>query len=199
MSSSITFTTGNTFTNGDSATSTKLNAIVNSLTVASTAHSSMFGFDASGAVEDVLPGQIRATATNDSAAAGRVGEYAVSTVTQANGFSLTTATNTNITSVSLTAGDWDVWGVVNFDAAGLTGETAQAYVSTASAAQNQTDALGGGYVPVTAFTQNGFVVQPTPAIRLSLTGATTVYLGALAVFSTGTITAYGTLRARRAR
>lgn len=47
MAFSVTTTTGSTFSNGDSATATKLNAQVNSMTFHGAANS-FFGFDASG-------------------------------------------------------------------------------------------------------------------------------------------------------
>lgn len=54
--------------------------------------------------------------TNGSnAAAGSVGEYVTASPT---GISLTTGTTINLTSISLTAGDWDVSGAVEFSPAG---------------------------------------------------------------------------------
>jgi len=48
------------------------------------------------------------TTTNDNAAAGQVGEYVSSTITGGASVALTPGVATNITSISLTAGDWDV-------------------------------------------------------------------------------------------
>jgi len=48
MAFSVTTTTGNTFTNGDSATAIKLNNQVNAMSFASTAHNSFLAFDGSG-------------------------------------------------------------------------------------------------------------------------------------------------------
>jgi hypothetical protein len=55
-------------------------------------------------------GQLPGTATNDSAAAGDVGEYVSSVIATGSATSFTTATAKNITSISPTAGDWDVQG-----------------------------------------------------------------------------------------
>src|ERR1700744_413847 len=57
-------------------------------------------------------GQIRGTATNDNASAGNVGEYVVSNNTTAQ--SLASGTPLNVTSISLTPGDWDVTGSCQF-------------------------------------------------------------------------------------
>ena len=51
------------------------------------------------------------TTTNNNAAAGSVGEFVSSIVLGAAAVSLTTNVSANITSlVSLSAGDWDIWG-----------------------------------------------------------------------------------------
>jgi hypothetical protein len=50
------------------------------------------------------------TTTNDDAAAGHIGEYVSSMVPGGTGPALTSGAASNITSISLTAGDWDVSG-----------------------------------------------------------------------------------------
>src|SRR4029077_4886616 len=52
--------------------------------------------------------QLLGTATNDNATAGNVGEYIESVIPAGAAIAITSATNTNLTSISLTAGDWDV-------------------------------------------------------------------------------------------
>src|SRR5690349_16625741 len=66
------------------------------------------GFASSGVNTDIT--SLAGTATNDDAAAGKIGEYIESEVLSGSAVSLTTNTAANITSISLTAGDWDVWG-----------------------------------------------------------------------------------------
>jgi hypothetical protein len=61
---------------------------------------------------------IKGTATNDSAQAGSVGE--VSDTNNLTGVSLTNNTAVNTSSISLTAGDYEVSGVVQFTAGGST-------------------------------------------------------------------------------
>jgi predicted nucleic acid-binding protein len=68
-------------------------------------------------------GQAPATQTNDSAAAGKVGEFITSNIVVGSAVALTTGTAANVTSVSLTAGDWDVCGEVDLSTAATTNVT----------------------------------------------------------------------------
>jgi hypothetical protein len=54
------------------------------------------------------------TTTNNDAAAGSVGEELITRVLVGSAFGLTSNTITNVCSVSLTAGDWDVSGMAQF-------------------------------------------------------------------------------------
>ncbi len=55
------------------------------------------------------------TTTNDNAANGDVGEYVEASVTSGSGgISLTTGNAKTVTSISLTAGDWDVTSLISF-------------------------------------------------------------------------------------
>jgi hypothetical protein len=142
-----------------------------------------------------LAGGIQGVTNGSNAAAGNVGEYQSVTVSTA--VSLTTTTYINIASLSLTAGDWDVQGVVDYLPAASTviGEQV-ASISTASATTGGlgfTAAIAGAVV-----TGTGHVI-PTPVSRLSLTTTTTVYLVGWASFNTSTCTAQGFLSARRIR
>jgi hypothetical protein len=128
--------------------------------------------------------------TNGSnAAAGNVGEYIESVVLSAAAVNLPAGTPTAVTSVPLTAGDWDVWGNIGFNSTGTV--------------QNQFGAINNAvsfpdpayYAAILAAT-NGFTV---PHRRYSFTTNTTVYLVAQCGFTTGTATACGVISARRAR
>lgn len=136
------------------------------------------------------------TTTNDNANAGSVGEYVTAT---ASGISLASITPVNITSISLTAGDWDVSGVVRFNGTSLNATTLLSSVSTTSA----TIGALGFYGQQSAFGATAAVtgnwVIPTPVARITLTTTTTVYLVANQAFSAGTATGDGLIRARRVR
>jgi hypothetical protein len=140
------------------------------------------------------------TTTNDAAAAGSVGQYI--DATQGDSTSITSAVETNITSISLTAGDWDVWGQVNFyPAASTTVTYIAASISQTSATVDGT--VGnlvllsyGGQVVQTYANHTDCLVGP---IRISLSGTTTIYLVGSTIFATSTMQTQGTIRARRVR
>lgn len=141
------------------------------------------------------PNIVGTTAVGD-AAAGSVGEV----LANAGGASgLATATPANACSVSLTAGDWDVYLSVIFSGAGATNTTdLQIGINTVSAtlpgitpfqfAQWRTAGLVDLYQTMT--------VGP---FRVNISSTTTYYGVARAVFTVSTYTANGTIWARRKR
>jgi len=143
---------------------------------------------------------IKGTNTNNNAAAGDVGEYIESTIAFGAAISLTTGVTANVTSISLTAGDWDVSGVVLMDSGATTNVTrVSAGTSSTSATADVTKGyyshIHSGYVPGSG----QFRAMPLNTSRFSLSGTTTIYLVALANFTVSTCTAYGTISARRVR
>lgn len=148
--------------------------------------------DGSGATATVYGSR-----TNDSGAAGTFGEYIEGVLASGSATGLTTATAKNVTSISLTAGDWDVTGVVDYV---LTAATATDFKSGSSS----TSATFGGQdssvnMPLIVTLLSDTYGQMIPVQRFSLASTTTVYLVAQATFSAGTVDAYGTIRARRVR
>lgn len=146
-------------------------------------------------------GQIsNTTATNDSASAGNLGEYLSASVAFGSAVSITNNTPKTIASLSLTAGDWDVAGLVQYTGAGSTVIT-----SAMSIISDQNNALPTGWVTIDgAGKWCGSVTGDAPFVvsgpkRLSLSGTTTYYLIALALFSVSTMSAAGSMRARRVR
>jgi hypothetical protein len=143
--------------------------------------------------------RVQGTNTNDSAAAGYVGEYIASNITTPLG--LTSATPTNLTTISLTAGDWDVTGAVKFTGTASTVITdTMGVISTTSASTDQTNFATTSYArhQVNYITGSSPTEVPAP-LRLTLTATTTVYLSLYCAFSASTCTAIGILRARRMR
>ena len=140
------------------------------------------------------------TSTNDNAAAGSVGQYVESEVASGSAVALTTITTADITSISLPAGDWDVWGVVLTTAAGTTATTNVFAAINTTSATLPTAPNGGGYnrnlVPATG---NTLPTLPLSQKRISLSGTTTVYMVIYATFTTSTLSAWGGLYARRRR
>jgi hypothetical protein len=139
------------------------------------------------------------TTTNDDAAAGKVGEYISSTVLVAGAVALASTTAANVTSISLTAGDWDVFGNVSFISQVATVAASFAcWISTTSATLPDIALV----TAVSGYTHTG-VADPfsagVPTKRISINGTTTVYLSAEADFAAGTMKACGVIQARRVR
>jgi hypothetical protein len=139
--------------------------------------------------------QIRGTKTNDSAAAGYIGEYVESITSLAN--INTTNVWQDITSISLTAGDWDVQGQIIQQGGGVS--QLQAAVSLYSGntttdhvyASNVLRQVGAGGAYDSSITINRY--------RVSINTTTTVYLKGLGNFASGTPQIAGKISARRVR
>jgi hypothetical protein len=139
---------------------------------------------------------VQGTNTNDSAAAGDIGEIISAGPTAS--ASLTTATNTNITSITLSAGDWDI--TAGYSASGSSTPVAtDIWVSINTVTATNVNTAGQNFRargwnmtdPVTAGTLG--------PLRVSLAGSTTYYLNCNVAFSPGTFTVTGIIRARRVR
>ena len=141
------------------------------------------------------------TTTNDSASAGKVGEVISSYITVSNQVSLTNGIASNITSISLTAGDWDVSGSIWIAAA--SGTTMSAILGGISQTSgNVSGSVGEGQSSIElrlTFTVSTTQILPVNSARILLSGTTTVYLVGLALFAVSTCTAYGSIYARRMR
>lgn len=159
-----------------------------------------FGADAIAVVTNGGGVRLRGTNTNDSAAAGNIGEYISSTVVLGSAVSLTNNTPANVTSISLTAGDWDVSCTLNLTTVNITTGSVNIIgsISTTTATLDGTDTresslpLGSGPIGGSA----RIVVGPS---RFSLSATTTIFMVAEVSFTGGSCSAYGTIRARRMR
>jgi hypothetical protein len=176
-----------------------------------------FGYNQSGSWVNLGPGvnnstlatlsnftgvAVHGTNTNDNAATGYDGEFIsinpASSVTPG-----ATTVYVNVASVTLSAGDWDVEGVVNL-ATGSTwvGTKWGAQISTTTAGSDS-QANGGVNWNTGTIAASGTYFIPTGTRRLSLGGTTTtIYLTAQLTYSTLGSTTFGTnsfLRARRVR
>jgi hypothetical protein len=139
-------------------------------------------------------GGIIGTATNDNAGAGKVGEFISSTIASGSSVSLTTSVAANVTSVGLTAGDWDLFGNVTWT---ITGTTSGGYAWISSTSATTPDgSLSSGLGIVTPPGATGITV---PYKRFSLASTTTIFLSTVFVFSSGAVAACGGIYARRVR
>lgn len=133
-----------------------------------------------------------------NAGAGEVGEYISSSVLIGSAVSLTSLAITNITSISLTAGDWDVSGTVAF----VGPATVTATISAISSISSTFETIGSSN-NINNENQTGFAGyscnRPVGPRRYSLSSTTTIYLIGQANFSVSTYSAYGFIGARRVR
>lgn len=143
---------------------------------------------------------IKGTATNDAATAGYIGEYIESVVgaTNASG----TGVWGDLTSISLTAGDWDITGIFYWHSNGATWTYVQSGISTTSGDSSTGLVAGSNYLVgrwASSSTTPLVVPVAIPNYRISLAASTTVYLKYNSIYSAGTPQALGRLSARRVR
>lgn len=155
-----------------------------------------------GTSPTVTTPNIVGTAAVGNATAGSVGEYVSSIIASGSSVSMTTATPLNITSISLTAGDWDVWGMVMFTTAATTNITQ--LIAGISTTTNNLSLLGDR-IGVTSYGSAGVVPGvlhcgvPMCQTRVNVSSTTTVFLVGQPTFTVSTLTAWGSIQARRVR
>lgn len=138
----------------------------------------------------VLPG----STGNTAAAAGNLGEYIKSEVLSGSAVGLSTGVDKDVTTVSLTAGDWQCQGSV-FVNSGGTITIVQAWINTTvNTAPTRPNA--GGFTQTGIISSSSQVGIPAGSIQYLLSGSQTVSLGTNASFSS-TANAYGFLGCRR--
>lgn len=133
------------------------------------------------------------TVAGDDAAAGDIGEYLTAT---ASGIALTTSTMADIVTLPLTAGDWDVWGMVAFTPAPTTGPR---LVFCSVGPASLTSGVFSTSLPATFTTGQNLAIGTGGVERFSLAAAGNAYLVGLSTFITSTMTAGGVISARRVR
>ncbi len=132
-----------------------------------------------------------------AAEVGMVGELLSASVAAIDAVSLTSTTAANIVTLNLSAGEWDISGMVAFDAdPTTTTDYSKSSISLVSAVHG----VIGTYctqiaVPVSIVDR----AETLPTTRIRLTASAPVYLVCQAEFAVSTLAAYGTLRATRVR
>ncbi len=141
---------------------------------------------------------IGGTTTNDSAAAGNVGEYVSSTASAVS--APTTNTFGDMTSISLTAGDWDVSLNVMFNtnSATLSGIII-AGIGTGSGTSNSGLTDGNSDVYLAPNSTQTIASGAVPGFRVSIASTTTYYAKMKANYSAGTPQFTCRMSARRVR
>lgn len=146
----------------------------------------------------------KGTATNDSPAAGYIGQV-VETIQSAGVTAAATGTYKEVASISLPAGDWDVTGLVQFEGqGGATSFTALgnmvALIGTTTASATGTT-LGYDRIQETpqATSVAAYRKITIPRKIVKIASTTTYYLNASCVFTSTAPQLYGFLSARRMR
>lgn len=164
-----------------------------------TANSGKFTtIQATGTITPSTTGGIVGTTLADSSNSGSIGEYIFSDIPQGSAVTLTSNAASNVTSITLSAGDWEVGGSVSFVNGGSTTRTYLiGGISTTSATTPSPELRASVNTPSSvAATDDSYAI---PMQRINVSASTTVYLVAQAGFSTSTCKAYGVIRARRVR
>jgi hypothetical protein len=144
-------------------------------------------------------GAVLGSTDGASVVAGGVGEVMSINVVSGSAVPVTTATFTQIATLALTPGDWDVTGTVGFTNAGATTTWAEGYISTAQppASPGNPPLSGAGYKTTVAIGSD--TLFSVGRFRALGSSTINVYLGCYCVFPSGTISAYGYMSARRQR
>ena len=141
-------------------------------------------------------GGIIGTTAADNVTAGDVGEVITSNLPFASAVSLSNNTNKDITSISLSAGDWDVTGNIFINDSVQTLTAALFWCNTSSITKPDPSLYNGFLATTTVIAQ---CAMQTPLLRVNVSSPTTVYLSTQAAFASGTVTGCGTILARRRR
>lgn len=152
--------------------------------------------------EKIATPQIIGYKDGSVATSGHVGEVISSSVAVGSAVALTTATPANVTTISLSAGDWDVSGQVNYTGTGATTALGGLFVAGINTTSATVPTDGSeAQLALPAYTTAAFKAgrDVTKKVINVSAGATTVYLVAEGTFSAGTVGAYGTIVARRVR
>lgn len=131
---------------------------------------------------------------NQAPSTGFVGEQIRSAVASGSAVTISNNTPTNITSISLTAGIWDVSGVFSFLGA-TTGTGLQGGISTTSATLSGAGDSEFTFPFVSMATQD--LTISLPSFRLTLSATTTTYLVGNMLYTVGTGKGYGRISATR--
>ena len=142
---------------------------------------------------------IPGSATNDSAAAGYVGECMEQTRLYASPLALSNATSVNLTPspLALTAGDWDICANVNLV---ITSSTTISTLAMSMSPTSLTFNNVSGFRAETCVPNTGTLLNCTlTPVRISLAGSQNYYLVVNALINCTSCYAYGIIHARRVR
>lgn len=125
--------------------------------------------------------------------------FVESTVLAGSAVSLTTAVSADVTTITLTAGEWDVYGNVGYISnTGTLATVLSCGISTESATLPNLPNEGGSAQFALDFSAGLLTnVLPVGRRRINIAADTDIYLVAKAIFTVSTMSAYGYIGARR--
>lgn len=135
------------------------------------------------------------TTRQTTPSAGTIGEQIRSQVAVGSATTLSTGTGTNFTSISLTAGVWDLSSILMLNGT-VTGTVVQHSITTSTTGSGAVvgdNRVDGTWLPNAA----SDVYYSIPSYRVVITSTTTYYANVAAAFTVGTCKAYGRLSATR--
>jgi len=138
-------------------------------------------------------GQYRGNNTNTAPPAGFIGEQIRSYLSAGSKVTLVASTEKNVTSISLTAGIWDVSCVCVFSGSNNSAVSAAGVSSVSATLGTHGDDVIIGSVNSTSF-DYCYVV---PSYRYTLSSTTTIYMVGYSTFGTGSAYCYGRISGTR--
>lgn len=146
-----------------------------------------------------LSGGLYGTATGDTSCADCWAYILDSTTTVGSAVALTDGVPSNVTTITLPPGDWDINGLVFFEAAGSTVTTTHQGALSISSTGFPSYPNSGGAGRINNPAAGGSPSLNLGPWRQALSATTTIYLKASANFTVSTQSAFGYLRAERRR
>lgn len=133
-------------------------------------------------------------------AAGVLGEELSAEVLVGAKIGLVSGTPKTIVSLSITPGDWDLFGVITFVPAAATSITRLSQsISTTTNVHGSNKQRKQQKMTAVVVGATDTPIADTPTVRVNISTTTIYYLIADAAFTVDTLDAYGYLRARRVR
>lgn len=147
-------------------------------------------------IASISSSNISGVVDGSDAALGVIGEFRSANTPFGSAVALTNGVGSNAASFSLPAGDWEVYGLTQFIATGAATSQFAGAITLTSGTTTTNDAF---LAPVISGSLAAGVQFQTPSKRINISATTTVYMSATALFSAGTVSAYGSIYARRMR
>jgi hypothetical protein len=153
--------------------------------------------DGNGALNVIsVLGDVSGTTANS----GYLGEYFSNVLIAVSATGLSTGACTDIVTLSLPAGDWDIWGTIAYTTAASTQVTQnKAWISNTSATDPTSATLTGAYLNDNVPETGNNYVRPVGTTRQILSTTTTIYLSMKMTFTVSTANGFGFIAARRVR